>query len=229
MSAAYAGTYALVRIDGQPLPARLPAPTASTCPPAVLEGSATVTPTVGNRDPLYTVLVQADPLVPPVPTACSGGSGVLFDVVRDVGVWSAASNALRFSSDLGAGTYAVAAAGSADRPELTMSVRGHTLVFVRAQRYGSPSGGVVAEVVDTAGAAVVQTVVTCRQGDLVVARRLIVQGPFQAVVPLAPTTVSVELPAGYRLTPGQTSQVSVQPSGATPVVTVRFVAESPGS
>lgn len=225
---AYAGTYVLVSVDGQIPPARLPAPTSNACPPTVLDGSATVTPTIGNRDPLYTVLVTADPLVPPVPALC-GASSAVFDVVRDVGVWSQAPGGLRFKSDLGAGAYMAEVGGSNQRPELTMSVRGHTLVFVRAQPYGSPSGGVVTQVVDAAGADVVQAIVTCQQNDLVVARRLIFQGPAQTVVPRAPTTVSVSLPTGCHLATGQASQVTVEPSETTPVVTVRFVAERTGN
>lgn len=226
--AAYAGTYVLVSIDGQSLPARLPTPSPNGCTPTVLEGSATVTPTVANRDPLYTVLVEANPLIPPAPPACLNGDYALFDVVRDVGVWSQASGGLRFSSDLGAGGYTAAVGGSAARPELTMSVRGHALVFVRVQPYNGLWGGVVAAVVDATGADVAQAVVTCQQGDLVVARHLIFQGPFQAGVPLAPTAVSVALPPGYRFAAGQTSQVSVEPSATTPVVMVRFVAERTG-
>lgn len=202
---ALAGTYILVQVDGAVLPSAVPLPSVyGTCVPQVLEGTATLSPQINNRFPLYTILVRAEPRVPP---GCTENFGASADLVRDGGRWYGSRSGLRYESQRDAGTYRVTVGDAGGSPTLTATVGGHTLAFTRAWPDGTPMRGLVVEVVDDAGAPVKGAVVAVTQRGLVVVRRVEFGYGVQAIIAREAATASVTPPPNYKFAAGQPSSL----------------------
>lgn len=221
---AMSGTYVLVRIDGQALPAAVPLPAVyGSCVPQVLFGQLGIGPKIGSRYPLYSILIRADPQAPPANCKGQYGSESPEDVVRDGGRWTGDRLGLRFASQLGAGTYAVQVGDANGSPTLTAMVRGHTLVFQRAWTSDTEPMGLVIDVGDSTGAPVKRSVVAVSQRGLVVARGLEFGSGIATAVTREPATVTVTPAPGYTVAPGQAASVTVTPPAGARGVSVRFV------
>lgn len=133
LSAAH-GSYSLELVDGAPLPVAIET---GSCPHEIFFGELGLSPQIGSRRPLFTILVelrlQCDPdrLLP-----IEEGR-----LVQDFGEWTIVGDAVQFRSEKGFGNQLVPmdppAPGSLG-PLLTLDLDGRRYTFRRTRVFGDP-------------------------------------------------------------------------------------------